>query len=84
MPPKQPAPVQQTFACETETALLLNCIAADEYVEQKCVQYMKRLRKCVQRERIATFDISPCEAAPSVPVPSKNAEEVFKQEDGKV
>lgn len=47
------------FACEEEAALLLNCISADEYVEHKCVQYMKRLRKCVQRERIVNFELLP-------------------------
>lgn len=67
MPPKQ-ATVQQTFACEVEAALLLNCIAADEYVEQKCVQYMKRLRKCTQQHRVVSFDISPCE---TLEVPQK-------------
>lgn len=58
MPPKQ-QPVQPKFACEEEAALLLNCISADEYVEHKCVQYMKRLRKCVQRERIVNFELLP-------------------------
>lgn len=58
MPAKESA-VRPKFACEEEAALLLNCISADEYVEHKCVQYMKRLRKCVQRERIVNFELLP-------------------------
>lgn len=81
MPPKQQAPVQQRFACQSEAALLLNCIAADEYIEQKCVQYMKRLRKCTQQERIVNFDISPCETTPE---PSQKTEEAPKKEDSQV
>lgn len=80
MPPKQ-APVQPKFACEAEATLLLNCIAADEYVEQKCVQYMKRLRKCTQQERIVNFDISPCE---TISAASQKTDETPKKEDSKV
>lgn len=80
MPPKPDARKSHSkFACEEETALLLNCIAADEYIEHKCVQYMKKLRKCVQKERIVTFDISPCEPATSTSAP-KPAEEAQKKE----
>lgn len=56
------APVPK-FACEKEASNLLNCIAGVEYVEQKCVTYMKRLRKCVQKERVVSFDLLPGEPA---------------------
>lgn len=69
MPPKE-TPVRPKFACEEEAALLLNCISADEYVEYKCVQYMKRLRKCVQRERIVNFELLP-DSATAEPTASK-------------
>lgn len=59
MPANEESSVRPKFACEGEAALLLNCISADEYIEHKCVQYMKRLRKCVQRERIVNFELLP-------------------------
>jgi hypothetical protein len=77
MPPK--AEAQPKFACEEEAALLLNCIAAADYVEHKCVQYMKKLRKCVQKERIVNFDISPCE-----PADTSSTDKSVKEEQEKV
>jgi hypothetical protein len=48
-----------SFVCAKEAADLLNCIAANEYVERKCLDRMKKLRKCTQRERVVSFNLLP-------------------------
>lgn len=53
------AQAKPKFACEVEAAKLLNCIASSQYVEQKCVAYLKALRKCVQREGVVGFNLLP-------------------------
>jgi hypothetical protein len=50
------------FVCEVEATALLNCIAAEDYVEHKCVSLMKKLRKCVQKERLVKFELLPDES----------------------
>jgi hypothetical protein len=61
------------FTCQTEASDLLNCIAASDYVEQKCVTRMKRLRKCILKERVVSFDLLPDQSStPPAPKDQKN------------
>lgn len=52
------------FVCAKEASDLLNCIAANEYVEHKCLDRMKKLRKCTQKERVVSFNLLPDEDEP--------------------
>lgn len=61
MPESPDTPVAR-FACDKEAQALLNCVAEREYVEHKCIQHMKRLRKCVQAQRVVSFKLLPEEA----------------------
>lgn len=47
------------FVCAKEASALLNCIAANEYAEHKCLERMKQLRKCTQKERVVSFNLLP-------------------------
>ena len=60
--PQQSEEVVSKFACDKEAEALLNCVAETEYVEHKCIQRMKRLRKCVQAQRVVSFKLLPDEA----------------------
>jgi hypothetical protein len=62
-----PEPVPK-FVCEVEAAALLNCVAANDFHEHKCLALMKKLRKCIQRERVVKFELEGAEeAAPVAP-----------------
>jgi hypothetical protein len=56
MPESDPN-LKPKFVCEVEAAALLNCVAASDYHEAKCVALMKKLRKCIQRERVVKFQL---------------------------
>ena len=45
------------FVCAKEASALLNCIAANEYAEHKCLERMKQLRRCTQKERVVSFNL---------------------------
>eukprot|EP01025_Chloroclados_australasicus_P018482 TRINITY_DN19721_c0_g1_i1.p2 TRINITY_DN19721_c0_g1~~TRINITY_DN19721_c0_g1_i1.p2 ORF type:complete len:130 (-),score=4.58 TRINITY_DN19721_c0_g1_i1:591-953(-) len=70
---KKGTPVEHSFVCEREASQLLNCLAASEYVEQKCISYMKKLRKCIVKERVVKFDLLPDDTAQPDDTPQKSA-----------
>lgn len=40
---------QEAFVCGEEAEALLNCIAAKNYNELKCIPLVKKLRACIEK-----------------------------------
>jgi len=62
-------PLEQAFVCAPEASALMNCAATTPYIEQRCLALLKRLRRCVEAQRVATFTLLPDAPSPSAGEP---------------
>ncbi|GMH44939.1 hypothetical protein BSKO_12896 [Bryopsis sp. KO-2023] len=70
---KEAKQIREAFACAKEAADLLNCVAAKNYNELKCVTLTKKLRECVKRKGVVSFSLLP-DKAPPPPPPDKSTQ----------